>query len=142
MDTTQYHDEELRQLFARLQEENPSEGFTAQVMTQVFFEKQRAANLKRMRLIAWAVSIPCSVALLVFVVYFTHNYWEIYLWNFFEPLLTSMNSIFSSITELFTGNGNRIFLPGLVFLTLLLADLFLRHYAERKTNLSNPNSVF
>ena len=132
MEPTQYHDEELRQLFRQLPAEKPTVGFTERVMTQVALEAQRAANMKRIRLIAWAVATPCSVALLSLAGYFTHNYWEAYLWEYFEPVLTSLGDTISSITALFSDNGNRFFMPGLVFLTLLLGDLFFRRYAERK----------
>ena len=132
METTQYQDEELRQLFGRLPVEKPTSGFTERVMTQVALEAQRAANLKRIRLMAWAVATPCSVALLVVVGVFTRNYWEASLREYFEPILTSLGETISSATALFSGNGNRFYLPGLVFLTLLLADLFFRRYAERK----------
>ena len=132
MDTTQYHDEELRQLFGRLPEKKPSAGFTARVMAQVAIEKQRAVQRKRMQMIAWVVSIPCSLAFLLIAGYLTRNYWETYLWEFFEPLLTSLGNTVTSIICLFPGNGYRFFLPGLVFLTLLLGDLFIRHYVDRK----------
>ena len=132
MDTTQYHDEDLQQLFRQLPVEKPSAGFTVRVMKQVAFEIQQAAKRKRIRLIAWIVSIPCSVALLLLVGFFTRNYWEAYLWKYFEPLLTSLSHTISSITELFSGNEPEFFIPGLLFLTLLLADLFFRRYAERK----------
>ena len=101
-------------------------------MTQVALEAQHAVNLKRIRLIAWAVATPCSVAFLAVAAFLTRNYWEAYLWEYFEPVLTALGDTISSITALFPGNGNRLFLPGLVFLTLLLADLFFRRYAERK----------
>jgi len=136
MDTTQYHDEELRKLFGQLPVDKTSEGFTARVMAQVAIEKQRAVNRKRMQMLAWAVSIPCSLALLLVAGYLTRNYWETYLWEFFEPLLTSLGNTITSVIYLFSGNGNRFFLPGLVFLTLLLGDLFLRRYAELKNTKS------
>ena len=133
MDTTQYHDEELRQLFRQLPVEQPAAGFAARVMTQVAFEKQRAANRKRIRLIAWAVSIPCSLALLIVAGFFTRPYWEIYLRKYFEPLLSSLNHAISSlshtlssITELFANSGSMVLLTGFMFLALLLGDLFFR----------------
>lgn len=132
MDTTQYNDEDLRQLFRRLPEEKPTAGFMARVMAQVVIEKQQAARRKRVELIAWAVSIPCFTMLLLIAGYFTRNYWATYLWEFFGPLLTSLNETFSSISGIFFGNDHSFFLPGSVFLTLLLGDFFLRRYAERK----------
>ena len=136
MDTTTYHDEELRQLFRQLPVEKPSEGFTERVMTHVTFEAQHAANLKRIHIIIYAVSIPCSITFLLIVGFFTRQYWEIYLWNFFEPVFTSINHIISSITELFSGSGYRFITVGLLFLALLLCDLFFRRYMERKREMT------
>ena len=132
MDTIQYHDEEFRQLFQQIPLEKPSADFTERVMAQVNFEQHHAIHLKRIRLIALAVSIPCIAALLLVVGFFTRNYWETYLWTNFEPLFISLKNTILSTTELFTGNGSRIFLPGLLFLALLLGDLFFRRYLERK----------
>ena len=132
MDTLKYHDEELRQLFGQLPVEKPADGFSARVMTQVAFEAQRAARLKRMRLIAWAVSIPCMVILLLVSAFFTRDYWGVYLREYFEPLSVSLSNTASSITELFTGKDNRFYIPGLLFLALLLGDLFIKRYLERK----------
>ena len=132
MDTSQYHDEELRQLFRQLPVEKPADGFSARVMTQVFFEAQRAARLKRMQWIAWAVSIPCMVLLLSVAGFLTSEYWIKYLWEFVEPLSVSLNTTISSVTDIFAGDGNRVILPGLMFLALLLGDLYIRRYLERK----------
>jgi len=135
MDTTQHHDEELRQLFKQLPVEKPSVNFAAQVMMQVAFEKQKATNRKQIRLIAWAVSIPCSIAVLLIVGFFTRPYWEIFLRQFFEPLylslkhtLSSLNKTIASIAEIFSGNSSMIFLTGFLLLALLLGDLFFRKY--------------
>ena len=132
MDTIDYHDEELQQLFKQLPVENPTDGFSKRVMAQVTFDAQRAAHLKRMRLIAWVVSIPCLIMLLSAVGFFTQSYWVMYLWEYFEPLSISLSNTISSITELFAGNGSRVVLPGLMFLALLIGDLFIRRYLERK----------
>jgi len=132
MDTTQYQDEDLRQLFRQLPVEKPTDGFPARVMAQIALEAQRAAHRKRILLIAWAVSTPCFAALLLVAGYFTRNYWEPHLLAYFEPLLTSLSYTASSIRGLFSGNGNSSVLPGLAFLTLLLGDLFFRRHAERK----------
>jgi hypothetical protein len=48
-----------------------------------------------------------------------------------------MSNTFSSIIEIFAANGSRVVLPGLLFLGLLLADLFLRRYLERKKQWTN-----
>jgi len=138
MDTIEYHDEELRQLFKQLPVEKPKDGFSMRVMKQVVFEAQRVVHRERMLRIVWAVSIPCLIILLPVVGYFTRDYWVIYLWEFFEPLSISMSNIISSIVDIFSGSGNRVVLPGLMFLALLLGDLFIRRYLERKkwTNVS------
>jgi len=138
MDTIDYHDEELRQLFRQLPVEKPSAGFSARVMKQVAFEAQRAAHRERMIRIAWAVSIPCLITLLSVVGFFTRDYWIMYVVECFEPLFISMSNTTSSIVEIFAGSGNRVVLPGLMFLALLLGDLFIRRYLERKkwTNIS------
>jgi len=132
MDTIEYHDEELRQLFRQLPMEKPTDGFSARVMTQVVFEAQRVAHRERALRIAWAVSIPSLIALLSVVGYFTRDYWIMYLVEFFEPLSISMRNTVSSIAEIFSGSGNRVVLPGFMFLALLLGDLFIRRYMERK----------
>jgi len=141
MDTIEYHDEELRQLFRQLPVEKPKDGFSARVMKQVVFEAQRAAHHERMLRIVWAVSIPCLITLLSVVGYFTRDYWVIYLVKFIEPLSISMNNTISSIADIFSGSGNRVVLPGLMFLALLLGDLFIRRYMERKkwTNVSTTS---
>ena len=142
MDTLKY-DEELRQLFRQLPIEKPANGFSARVMTQVVFEAQRVAHRERALRIAWAVSIPCLIALLSVVGYFTRDYWIMYLVEFFEPLSISMRNTVSSIVEIFSGSGNRVVLPGLLFLALLLGDLFIRRYMERKkwTNVYSVSSA-
>ena len=132
MDTTPYQDEELRQLFGKLPVEKPSEGFTKRVMTQVSFKTQHAASQKRIHIMVYAVLILCSIMLLLIVGFFTRQYWEIYLWNYFEPVFTSISHSTSSITELFAGSGYRFVMIGLLFLVLLLCDLFFRSYMERK----------
>ena len=129
MDTIEYHDEELQQLFRQLPIEKPADGFSAQVMTQVAYEAQRVVQRER---IAWAVSIPSLIALLSIVGYLTRDYWIMYLVEFFEPLSISMRNTVSSIAEIFSGSGNRVVLPGFMFLALLLGDLFIRRYMERK----------
>jgi len=138
MDTIEYHDEELQQLFRQLPLEKPADGFSARVMAQINFETQRVVRWKRIQLIAWAISIPCLIMLLSVVGYFTRDFWVIYLVEFFEPLSISMRNTVSSITEIFAGSGNRVVLPGLMFLALLLADLFIRRYLEKEkwTNVS------
>ena len=139
MDTTQYHDDELRQLFRQLPVEKPSVGFSERVMTQVALDMQQAAKRQQIRLIAWVVSISCSVAVLLVAGYFTRNYWEVYLWDYIELLSISLGNTISSITGLFSGSENSFFLPGLVFLMLLLGDLFLRRYVERKNLQTSGN---
>jgi len=138
MDTIEYHDKELWQLFRQLPVEKPEDGFSVRVMKQVAFEAQRVAHRKRMLRIILAVSIPCLIILLAVVGYFTREFWVIYLWEFFEPLFISMSNTISSIADIFAGSGNRVVLPGLMFLALLLGDLFIRRYMERKkwTNIS------
>ena len=137
MNTIEYHDEDLQQLFRQLPFEKPSAGFTARVMTQVAFEKQRAARLKRLRLIAWVVSMPCVTAVLLIAGYYTRNFWEVYLWSYFEALFIPLKYTFSSIKEIFAGVGKSVVMPGVSFLVLLVGDLFFRTYMERKKNLSS-----
>jgi hypothetical protein len=132
MDTIPYHDEDLRQLFRQLPTEKPSEGFTKRVITHVSFEAQRADNLKRIHIIIWAVSIPCSIMLLLIAGFFTRQYWEIHLWKYFGLVFASISQTASSIADLFSGSGYRFVTVGLLFLTLLLGDLFFRRYMERK----------
>ena len=132
MDATPYHDEEFRQLFGKLPVVKPSGGFTARVMTHVTFEAQRAANRQRIHVIVYAVSIPCAIVLLLIAGFFMRQYWEMYLWEYFEPVFTSISHTISSIAELFTGNGYRCVTVGALFLALLLGDLFFRRYMERK----------
>ena len=139
MDTSEYHDEELQQLFRQLPVEKPAAGFSARVMAQVAFEAQRAARLKRLQMIAWTVSIPCLIILLSVAGFFTRDYWVMYLWEYFEPLSVSLSNTMSSIAELFAGNGSRVVLPGLMFLALLLGDLYIRRYVERKKSVIDVN---
>jgi len=128
MDTTQYHDEELRQLFRQLPVEKSAEWFSARVMKQIVFVARR----KRMLRIAWGGAILCLIMLLSVVGFYTRAYWGIYLWEYFEPLSISVSNNISSITGLFADFGNRVVLPGLLFLALLLGDLFIRRHLERK----------
>ena len=132
MNYIEFQDEELRQMFRKLSAEIPSVGFTTKVMARVAFEKRRNIYQKRIRLIAWVVSIPCVVSLLLIAVLFTHNWLEINLWKYFEPLFVSLKNTFASFTDILTVSGFRIVLLGLMFLALLLCDLFFRHYFERK----------
>jgi len=137
MDTTPCYYDELRQLFSQLPVEKPSEGFSKRVMAHITFEVQCAAHRKRICVIAWAVSIPCSIALLLIAGFFTRQYWEIYLWKYFEPVFTSISHTTFSIAELFVGNGYRFISLGMLFLGLLLCDLFFRRYMERKSQMTS-----
>jgi len=137
MDATPYHDEELRQLFRQLPVEKPSEDFTKRVMTRVTYEAQYTANRKQIRVIVYTVSILCAVMLLLIAGFLTRQYWEIYLWNFFEPVFTSISHTTSSITDIFSGNSYRFVTAGLLFLALLLCDLFFRRYMERKKEMAS-----
>jgi hypothetical protein len=131
MDNTQHQDEVLRQLFGELAVEiSPAEGFTARVMDRIMLEKQRAAARRRLR----TLSAVCAAALLPVVVYSARSYLELYLWSYIKPLFISLSSIFSSVAELFSSNGSNFVLPGLLFLFLLVGDLFFRIFVARKTS--------
>ena len=132
MDTLDDHDEDLQQLFRQIPIEKPTDGFSVRVMKQVVFEAQRVARMKRMRMIAWAISIPCLLIVLSVAGFLMRDYWVTYLRELFEPLSISMRNTIASITDIFSGSGNRVVLPGVMFLALLLGDLFLRRHAERK----------
>jgi hypothetical protein len=144
MDTTQYQDEALRQLFRQLPVEKPSENFTARVMAQMVFEAQRIAKRKKILLAMYTVLIPVTIAILSVAGIFTWEYWGIYLWEFFAPLFIFISDTFSSIIGIFAGISDRFVMPGLMFLALLLGDMFLRRYAERRrqwTEVSTANSI-
>lgn len=136
MDSTQYHDDRLQQLFSQLPVEGPPVGFPSQVMDQIMLEAQHAVRINRMHRMESIVITLCLLIIPAVTGFVARNYWTEDFLRFFDPLLTSLSNAFSSVAGLFAGrNGSEVILPGIVVLALLLGDLFLRRYAERKKQL-------
>ncbi len=134
MDTI-HQDNELRQLFSRLSEEEPSKGFSERVMAQVMIEAQHAKQKQRIRNIFIYSAIACfSVAILVVGFYLADRYYDVKsYWNVSGWLSDSIGNTFATISDFFIyATVNKVFLLGALVLLLLLADLFIRRSVERR----------
>ncbi len=133
MNTIQYPDDELGPLFRQLPVEKPSADFQSHVMAQVMLEAEHVAEKRRVRRLAWAISIPGSMIVLLVTGFLVNRYYGLDILRYFEPLLTSLNDTFLTTTKLFSGNaGSHAIVFGIIVLALLLGDLFIRRSVERK----------